>query len=133
MVLSGSRENHQREDRGCLSHPLFQHPGSFKDGKRFQGHLYTTVLYVEGEDTNQKVVLFAKQTGVNNQKLTDLIYPTRISFTAPATAPSSLEINLAQTNLRGIKRLLVVFQTGLATVGGEGNYSGESPLVSSLG
>ncbi len=55
-------------------------------GETLTGHLYTTVLYVEGEggDAAQKVILLAKQRGKEGETLKDLAYPARISFEDPA-------------------------------------------------
>jgi hypothetical protein len=49
-------------------------------GEKITGHLYTTVLYVEGQERTQKVVLWAKQRGKEGQALESLIYPTQIVF-----------------------------------------------------
>ena len=49
-------------------------------GESFTGHLYSTVLYVEGAETTQKVLLLSKQRGDEGQSLSALVYPTRISF-----------------------------------------------------
>ena len=54
------------------------------DGRVLEGHLFTTVLYVQNDDGAQKVVLEAKQTGADGQKLADLPYPARIHFTDTA-------------------------------------------------
>jgi hypothetical protein len=55
-------------------------------GESFTGHLYSTVLYVEGAETTQKVVLLSKQRGSEGQSLNALVYPIRISFAGAALA-----------------------------------------------
>jgi hypothetical protein len=49
-------------------------------GEVLSGHLYTTVLYVEGQEKTQKVVLWAKQRGEEGQSLASLVYPSQIVF-----------------------------------------------------
>jgi hypothetical protein len=66
-------------------------------GESFNGHLYSTVLYVEGEggERAQKVLLPAKQRGNEGQSLKSLVYPTRVSFggaTVADGATSSLHL-----------------------------------------
>jgi hypothetical protein len=54
-------------------------------GSSIVGHLYTTVLYVEGQDSAAtKVVLLAKQRGKEGETFADLVYPVRIAFADPA-------------------------------------------------
>ena len=67
------------------------------DGKIIEGHLFTTTVYVETDDATKKVVLMAKQTGANGEKLADLVYPTLIRFDADAASAGSLQIDLTQT------------------------------------
>ena len=55
-------------------------------GESFSGHLYSTVLYVEGAETTQKVLLLYKQRGDEGQSLKSLVYPARISFGGAAAA-----------------------------------------------
>jgi hypothetical protein len=63
------------------------------DGATLSGHLYTTVLYVEGEDGTRKVILPAKQTGNEGDSFKSLVFPARISF-ADATAPAEATVTL---------------------------------------
>jgi hypothetical protein len=72
------------------------------DGEIVEGHLLTTTLYVETDDATEKVVLMAKQTGANGQKLADLAYPTVIRFDADASSGGSVQIDLTQAGLVGI-------------------------------
>jgi len=58
-------------------------------GESLTGHLYTTVLYVEGGETAQKVLLPAKQRGEEGQSLKSLVYPTRVSFAGAAVADTT--------------------------------------------
>jgi len=58
-------------------------------GQSFSGHLYSTVLYVEGAESAQKVLLLYKQTGGEGQTLKDLVYPVRISFGGAAAADTA--------------------------------------------
>jgi hypothetical protein len=58
-------------------------------GQSFSGHLYSTVLYVEGAESAQKVLLLYKQTGGEGQTLKDLVYPVRISFGDAAAADTT--------------------------------------------
>ena len=72
---------------------------SLGGGQTVAGHLYTTVLYVEGPEKNQKVILEAKQRGSEGATFQTLVYPASVRFTdaAVATAP---KIRL-QTGLDG--------------------------------
>jgi hypothetical protein len=58
-------------------------------GQSFTGHLYSTVLYVEGAETAQKVPLLSKQKGAEGQSFKDLVYPVRISFGGAAAADTA--------------------------------------------
>jgi len=64
------------------------------DGKVLDGHLFTTTFYVETDDATEKVVLMAKQTGADGQKLADLSYPTLIHFDTPGIRAGSSQIDL---------------------------------------
>jgi hypothetical protein len=66
---------------------------TLSDGATLSGHLYTTVLYVEGEDGTRKVILPAKQTGNEGDSFKSLVFPARISF-ADATAPGEATVTL---------------------------------------
>ena len=69
------------------------------DSKTVTGHLYTTVLYVEGPEKNQKVILEAKQRGKEGETFQSLIYPASVKFTDAAVATEST-IRL-QTGMKG--------------------------------
>jgi len=69
------------------------------NGQTVAGHLYTTVLYVEGPEKNQKIILEAKQRGQEGTTFQSLVYPASVRFTDAAVAPES-RIRL-QTGLTG--------------------------------
>jgi hypothetical protein len=52
--------------------------------EKVTGHLYTTVMYIEGKEKNSKVVLLAKQKGKEGETMESLIYPSLITFTDAA-------------------------------------------------
>jgi len=58
-------------------------------GESFTGHLYSTVLYVEGAENAQKVLLLSRQSGGEGQTFKDLVYPTRISFAGATVAEAT--------------------------------------------
>jgi hypothetical protein len=89
------------------------------DGKVLEGHLFTTTLYVETDDATEKVVLMAKQTGENGQKLSDLVYPTSIHFDTDAASAGSSQIDLTKVNLPGSHPPVVVAKTDLALLPSE--------------
>jgi hypothetical protein len=64
------------------------------DGATLAGHLFTTVLYVEGADKNHKVILAAKQRGRAGEALEQLVYPVSLRFTDTA-APVEGELKLS--------------------------------------
>ena len=58
-------------------------------GESFTGHLYSTVLYVEGGETAQKVLLLSKQRGAEGQSFQSIVYPTHISFAGATVADTA--------------------------------------------
>jgi hypothetical protein len=86
------------------------------DGKVLEGHLFTTTLYVETDANTEKVVLMAKQTGTDNQKLADLIYPTDIHFDDAASPAASSQIDLTQADLKDPHTPVVMTQPDLAVL-----------------
>ena len=66
------------------------------NGQVLAGHLFTTTFYVESDDGTEKIVVMAKQTGANGQKLTDLVYPTVVRFDAGTASAGSAQIDLTQ-------------------------------------
>jgi hypothetical protein len=65
------------------------------NGQSVEGHLFTTAFYLESDDGTEKVVVMAKQTGADGQKLADLAYPMLIRLDAAAGAGSA-HIDLTQ-------------------------------------
>jgi len=85
------------------------------NGQVVEGHLFTTVFYVEPDDgPNEKVVVMAKQTGANGTKLSDLIYPTRISFDAGAASVATAQIDLTQAGFVPLHPPIILVQPDLA-------------------
>ena len=83
------------------------------DGKIIEGHLFTTTFYVEPDDgQTEKVVLMAKQSGANGQKLTDLVYPTAIRFDAGAN-PGSSQVDLTRAGLPNVQPPVIVARPDL--------------------
>jgi hypothetical protein len=78
------------------------------DGKIIEGHLFTTTVYVETNDATEKVVLMAKQTGANGEKLADLVYPTLIRFDAGVSAAGSSQIDLTQAGFVPLHPLVMI-------------------------
>jgi hypothetical protein len=76
------------------------------DGRVLDGHLFTTVLYIQNDDGAQKIVIEAKQTGADGQKLADLPYLTQILFTDTATGLCRLD--LSHETFPGAKPAVVV-------------------------
>lgn len=83
------------------------------DGRVLEGHLYTTMLYVEkADDTTEKIPLLAKQTGKVGQKLADISYPALITLQS-ANQTSSLRLDLSKSGLKNIESLVVVSKPDL--------------------
>lgn len=60
-----------------------------RDGATLEGHLYTTVFYLETEAGVEKLVVKAQQRGEAGTRLENLVYVTRIVLPAPAgTSPA---------------------------------------------
>jgi hypothetical protein len=97
------------------------------DGRVLEGHLFTSVLYVQNDDGAQKVVLEAKQTGTDGQKLADLPYPAHIQFTD--TAAGLCQLDLSKVNFPGEKDPVVVARPDLPPVALE---AGPTPKVWTL-
>ena len=84
------------------------------DGKTLDGHLFTTTVFVETDDTTEKVVLLAKQTGPDGQKLADLVYPTAIRFDAAAPGAGFVRIDLTKAGFTPLQPPLVVVRPDLS-------------------
>jgi len=85
-------------------------------GQVVEGHLNTTVFYIEDDNGAQKIVVLAKQTGANGEKLADLIYPTVIRFDAGTTSTASARIDLTQAGLAGIRPPVIITRPDLSFV-----------------
>ena len=86
------------------------------DGQKLEGHLYTTVLYVETDEATEKVVLQAKQTGEDGQKISDIPYPALVQFAGGTTSTSASRIDLTQTHLTNPQPPVIVSRPDLALV-----------------
>jgi hypothetical protein len=84
------------------------------DGQVVEGHLFTTTFYVETDDATEKVVVMAKQTGANGQKLDDLVYPTAIRFDAGGASAGSAQIDLTQAGFADMHPPVIMVQPDLA-------------------
>ena len=91
----------------------FQARLTMGDGRLITGHVFTTVFYLETADNTEKVVLLAKQTGLNRQKLTDVVYPTSIRFDAPPAGAAAARIDLRLAGLPDIRRIVAVVKPAL--------------------
>ena len=85
------------------------------NGQVVEGHLFTTTFYIETDDTTQKVVVMAKQTGANGQKLADLVYPTAIRFDAGGASTGSAQIDLTQAGFTPTSPPIVLVRPDLAS------------------
>jgi len=83
------------------------------DGQVLEGHLFTTVFYVETDDAAEKIVVMAKQTGADKQKLADLVYPTVIRFDAGAASAGSSQIDLTQAGFVPLHPPIIVVRPDL--------------------
>ncbi len=104
-------------------------------GETLTGHLYTTVVYVEGEDGAQKVILPAKQTGDEGQTLKTLVYPARIFFgdTPPATE-TALTLHLKMPGVTAGSQVAALTRGTLTRLEGKpGKAVSEFQLPSPLG
>jgi len=63
------------------------------DGKVLDGHLFTTVLYIQNDSGAQKAVLESKQTGTDGQTLRDVPYVSAIDFADAAGGESKLDLS----------------------------------------
>ena len=94
------------------------------DGQVVEGHLLTTTFYIEpDEGPTEKIVVMAKQTGANGQKLADVVYPTVIRFDAGGGPAGSARIDLTQAGFVPVDAPVIVARPDLtllpaqATVG----------------
>ncbi len=84
------------------------------NGQVVAGHLETTVFYVEDDNGDaQKVVVLAKQSGTDGEKMADLLYPTVIRFDAGAASTASAVIHLTPASLPDAKPPVFLTQPDL--------------------
>ena len=83
------------------------------NGQVVTGHLATTVFYIENDDGAQKVVVLAKQSGTNGEKMAALIYPTAIRFDAGAASSSSAVIDLTSEKWTGTQPPVILTEPDL--------------------
>ena len=91
----------------------FQTRLTMGDGRLITGHVFTTVFYLETAENTEKVVLLAKQTGLNRQKLTDVVYPTSIRFNVPPASAAAARIDLKLAELPEVRRIVAVVKPAL--------------------
>jgi hypothetical protein len=84
------------------------------NGQVVEGHLFTTVFYVETDEATEKLVVMAKQTGSDGQKLADLVYPTVISFEAGASSAGSAQIDLTQAGFAEMQPPVIIARPDLS-------------------
>ena len=85
-------------------------------GQVVEGHLNTTVFYIEDDNGTQKVVMLAKQTGENGEKMADLLYPTDVRFDAGTTSSATAQIDLTSANFPAAKPPVIVTRPDLSFV-----------------
>jgi hypothetical protein len=101
------------------------------DGKVIGGHLLTTTFYVEtgsdatGDAATEKVVLMAKQTGADGQKLADLVYPTAIRFDADAATAGFSRIDLTQAGFVPLHAPVIVARPDLTLLSAQQDGGGK--------
>jgi hypothetical protein len=82
-------------------------------GQVVDGHLFTTVFYVENDEGAQKVVVTAKQSGTNGEKLGDLLYPTAIVFDSGTASTGSAQIDLTEAGFVPLHAPVILTQPDL--------------------
>ena len=103
-------------------------------GQALSGHLYTTVLYVEGEANVRKVILPAKQRGQQGQTLKDLVYPVRITFDdAALAAPAAVRLRLKLPGVGPSAGVAALVRGSLVRLEVKSAGPGEYLLASPLG
>lgn len=103
-------------------------------GETLRGHLYTTVLYVEGEENAQKVILLAKQRGKEGETLESLVYPVKITFAEVANeVPAAIRLRVKLPGVGPGARVGALVRGSLVQVEIKAADSGEYLLASPLG
>jgi hypothetical protein len=108
-------------------------------GEKMEGHLYTTVFYLENRDQAQKVVVPAKQRGKEGEGADALKYPARITFDdAPAETEETIRLLVdGGVGLEAKSELAALPWGSLMTfraraTGAPGEYTLASPLGSQV-
>jgi hypothetical protein len=103
-------------------------------GETITGHLYTTVLYVEGEENARKVILLAKQRGKEGETFASLVYPAKITFDAAAKdVPASIRLRLKLPGIGPSAKVGALARGSLVQLEVKSAGSGEYLLASPLG
>ncbi|MCK6488792.1 MAG: hypothetical protein L6R48_10770 [Planctomycetes bacterium] len=95
------------------------------DGSKLNGHLHTTVAYLELADgSRSKVLIPAKQQGTSEQTLADLVYPVRVVVAGEGAAAVPTRLLLPVAAVGRADGAAVLAGAGLvrypATMTGEG-------------
>ena len=102
--------------------------------EKIVGHLYTTVMYIEGREKNSKVMLLAKQKGAEGDTMESLLYPSQIVFTDAATETEETIRLRMRTPPAGSGTLMGVTWGALMTFEGKkAEPPGEFTMASPLG
>jgi hypothetical protein len=103
-------------------------------GETITGHLYTTVLYVGGEESAQKVILLAKQRGKEGETLSSLVYPVKITFDGGAKeVPAAIRIRLKLPGIGPNAKMGALARGSLVQLEVKPAASGEYLVASPLG
>ena len=102
-------------------------------GQTITGHLYTTVLYVGGEENARKVILPAKQRGQEGESIESLVYPARITFDGAAKElPAQSRLSLKLPGVGPSAKMAALARGSLVQLevkpAGPGEYLVASPL-----
>lgn len=100
----------------------------FWNGKVLEGHLYTTVLYIETEEKTEKLVLLAKQTGKVGQKMEEVVYPQRIRLVPSVKTSGECQVDLWRADLKGVKSVRFYAKPDLTPLAARG-YQGPAFYV----
>jgi hypothetical protein len=103
-------------------------------GQTITGHLYTTVLYVQGEESARKVILLAKRRGQEGETLAGLVYPVRITFDGAAKeVPPAIRVRLKLPGIGPSAKMGALARGSLVQLEVKSAGSGEYLLASPLG
>ncbi len=104
-------------------------------GATLTGHLYTTVLYVEGGENTQKVILLAKQRGKEGETLKSLVYPVKVVFgDTAAKTETTMRLKLSLPGLGAVTEVAALTRGALLRLEAKpGTAPGEYLMPSALG